>query len=79
MDNTPPILTYTVPELAAGTKVSEALIWQEIASGECESCLVGDRRLVTPQQAERWLKRKAARAKAVRAQRAKERQLELTE
>ena len=73
MDKTPPVFAYTVPELAAGAKVSEALVWQEIASGECESCLVGDRRLITPQQAERWLKRKAARAKAVREQRAKAR------
>jgi excisionase family DNA binding protein len=68
-----PVLTYTVRELAASAKVSETKIWMEIADGELETILVGDRRLITPQQAERWLERKAARAKTVREQRAKKR------
>ena len=73
MDRTPPTLAYTVPEVATGAKISEAKVWLEIADGELETCMVGDRRLITPEQAQRWLKRKADRAKAVREQRAKAR------
>jgi hypothetical protein len=59
MDKTStPLLAYDVPEIAAGAKVSEAKIWMEIAEGELETILVGDRRLATPDQVERWLKRK---------------------
>jgi len=75
-----PKLAYSVPSLAKASDVSESLLWNEIRDGELESCLAGDRRLITPQQAARWLKRKANRAKQVREQRAKERdqrQLEL--
>jgi hypothetical protein len=59
---TTPDLAFSVPEIAAGAKVSEAKIWTEIAEGELETILVGDRRLATPDQVERWLKRKAESA-----------------
>jgi hypothetical protein len=69
----PPVLALSVPEIAAGAKISEAKVWAEIASGELETCVVGDRRLATPKQVERWLERKAARAAELREERARQR------
>ena len=70
--NPPSALAYDVPELAAAAKVGASTVWAEIASGECESILIGDRRLVTPAQAERWLERKAQRAQRIREERARQ-------
>ena len=70
---TPPILAYDVAEIASGAKVSEAKVWQEIASGDLETGSIGDRRLATPKQIEQWLERKAEKARQRDAARAKSR------
>jgi hypothetical protein len=56
-------LTYNVRQLAAATGTSQSLLWKEIAAGELETLLIGDRRLATPAQIERWLARKTERAR----------------
>jgi hypothetical protein len=66
-------LGYTPDEVATAAQVSVALIRKEISLGELESLLIGDRRLIRPDQLERWLQRKAERAKRQRAQRARQR------
>jgi hypothetical protein len=58
----------SVPEVAAAYGVSDGLIWKEIAIGELESLLVGDRRLITDEQERRWRERKAERARQKREQ-----------
>jgi hypothetical protein len=73
---TPPILAHDVREIAAGAKVSEAKVWQEIASGALETIVIGDRRLATPKQIEQWLERKAEHARERRAARLKARETE---
>jgi hypothetical protein len=68
-----PVLALSVPEFAAANNVSPALIWNEIAEGELETLLAGDRRLITPEQGARWHERKAARARAKQEERARAR------
>jgi hypothetical protein len=70
---------FDVPEIATKAKVSEAKIWAEIAADELETILIGDRRLATPEQVQRWLERKAERARQSREQRAKERDQQQSE
>jgi hypothetical protein len=62
-------LAWSVPSLAESVDVSPSLIWKEIADGELETISVGDRTLITVEQRERWLKRKAERARQRRAAR----------
>jgi hypothetical protein len=69
----PPVLAFTVPELATGAQVSETKVWQDIASGFCPSCLIGDLRRITPAQAQTYLKRCERRAAEVRRRRAEDR------
>jgi hypothetical protein len=71
-------LAYSVPEFAKANTVSESLIWREIGDGELETLLVGDRRLITPEQGARWHERKAEQARQRRAERTA-RQLEPAE
>jgi hypothetical protein len=58
-----PAFCYNVRQIAAGTNTSESLVWAEIARGELETMLIGDRRLATPAQIEKWLARKTERAR----------------
>jgi hypothetical protein len=59
-----PKLAYSVQQFAAATDTSPSFIWQQIGKGELESCKAGDRRLITPEQGQRWLERKAEEARA---------------
>jgi hypothetical protein len=60
---------HSVPEVARRIGVSESLMWAEVGSGECESILIGDRRLITEEQETRYLERKAERARQKRDER----------
>jgi hypothetical protein len=62
-------LAFSVPRFAAAHDVSESFIWNEIANGELESLLAGDRRLITPEQGARWRERKAELARQKRQER----------
>ena len=64
-------LAWSIPEFAKLHCVGESTIWNELAAGELESISVGDRALITPEQRERWLVRKAENARQRRAARAK--------
>ena len=55
---------YSVPEVAKATDTSTSYLYLEMARGELQSCLAGDRRLITPAQVEAWLARKAEAARA---------------
>jgi hypothetical protein len=68
-DSTVPDVAFDVPMIASMAKISPAKVWAEIAANELETILIGDRRLATPAQIERWLERKAARAREKRAER----------
>jgi hypothetical protein len=63
-----------VPETARRLGVSESLLWSEIAKGECESITIGDRLLITDEQEERYLARKAERARQKREEREAQRE-----
>ena len=68
-------LAWSIPEFAKLHGVGESTIWNELAAGELDSIAVGDRTLITPEQREPWLARKAERAKQRRAARAKLREV----
>jgi hypothetical protein len=63
----------SVSEFAAEHRISEGKVWAEIAAGELESMRVGDRRLISDEQAARWRERKAEVARLHREERAKTR------
>ena len=58
-----PILAMNVLEIATAAKISEAKVWAEIKDGELETFQIGDRRLATPDQVDRWLQRKIERSR----------------
>jgi hypothetical protein len=68
-----PKLGYNIGEFAEAADLSESFVRAEIARNELETCLAGDRRIITPDQAARWLERKAERARQKQAERERRR------
>jgi hypothetical protein len=74
-----PKLAWSIATFAKLNDLGESTIWNEIAAEELETMAVGDRTLITPEMRDRWVERKAERARQRRAARAKAREAEPAE